>query len=193
MHGAHVRTGLDGIAAAALSAAATSRRRARGQQPDVPMAPLVVLAVGFGLAMLSITALTTFLVTSAVAAGLGVGTAGLLVGLAAAVAVLTYGAGWGWNGVFNMAISVSHAAAPAKASGIAFTGNRIAGIAGPFLFAQLVTHASYSVAWLAEAGSAVAAATTMFVGDQMMNRRESDGQGTRRAHGNRGRGACGAA
>jgi MFS family permease len=209
------------------------------------MAPLVVLAVGFGLAMLSITALTTFLVTSAVAAGLGKGAAGLLVGLAGAVAVLvrvtigaradhagtrhlrlvggmlllgatgyvllaagtatrlapfmvlgavvTYGAGWGWNGVFNMAISVSHAAAPAKASGIALTGNRIAGIAGPFLFAQLVTHASYSVAWLAEAGAAVAAATTMFVGDQMMNRRESDGQGTQRAHGNRGRGAGSAA
>ena len=221
------------------------RRRARGQQPNVAMAPLVVLAVGFGLAMLSITALTTFLVTSAVAAGLGTGAAGLLVGLAGAVAVLvrvtvgawadhagtrhlrlvggmlllgaigyvllaagtatrlapfmvlgavvTYGAGWGWNGVFNMAISVSHAAAPAKASGIAFTGNRIAGIASPFLFAQLVTHTSYSVAWLAEAGSAVAAATTIYVGDQMMNRRESDGQGTQRAHGNRGRGAGSAA
>jgi MFS family permease len=197
------------------------RRRARGQQPDVALAPLVVLAVGFGLSMLSITALTTFLVTSGVAAGLGKGVAGLLVGLAGAVAVLVritvglradragtrhlrlvggmllfgatgyvllaagtatrlapftvlgavvaYGAGWGWNGVFNMAVSVSHPAAPAKASGITLTGNRIAGIAGPFLFAQVVTHASYSVAWLAAAGSALAAATTMFAGDRMLS------------------------
>ncbi|HUY50410.1 MAG TPA: MFS transporter [Streptosporangiaceae bacterium] len=196
------------------------RRRDRRQQADVALAPLVVLAIGFGLSMLSITALTTFLVTSAVASGLGKGTAGLLVGLAGAVAVgvrigmgaradrtvgrhlrvvggmlvcgaagyvllaagsasrlasltvlgavVTYGAGWGWNGVFNMAVSVNHPAAPAKASGITLTGNRVAGIAGPFLFALVVTHTSYTVAWLAAAGAALAAATTMFLGDGML-------------------------
>lgn len=198
-----------------------SRRRARGQPPDVALAPLVVLAVGFGLSMLSVTALTTFLVTSAVAAGLGNGTAGLLVGLAGGLAVLarisagawadradrrhlrlvgsmlvvgaagyvllaagsaarlapliaagamvSYGSGWGWNGVFNLAVSVSHPATPAKASGITLTGNRIAGIAGPFLFALVVTHTSYAVAWLAAAGASLAAATTMFLGDRMLS------------------------
>src|SRR5579875_2825542 len=197
------------------------RRRARRQQADVALAPLIVLAVGFGLSMLSITALTTFLVTSAVASGIGKGAAGLLVGTAGGVAVLgpsgvgaradraggrelrlvggmlfcgatgyvllaagsatrlalltvlgavvTYGAGWGWNGVFNMAVSVNHPAAPAKASGITLTGNRIAGIIGPSLFAAVVTHTSYSVAWLTAAGAAVAAATTMFVGDRMLS------------------------
>ena len=197
------------------------RRRARRQQADVALAPLIVLAVGFGLSMLSITALTTFLVTSAVASGIGKGAAGLLVGTAGGVAVLvrigvgaradraggrelrlvggmlfcgatgyvllaagsatrlalltvlgavvTYGAGWGWYGVFNMAVSVNHPAAPAKASGITLTGNRIAGIIGPSLFAAVVTHTSYSVAWLTAAGAAVAAATTMFVGDRMLS------------------------
>ena len=196
------------------------RRRARRQQPDVALAPLVVLAVGFGLSMLSITALTTFLVTSAVASGLGKGAAGLLVGIAGGVAVLVrisvgaradraggrhlrlvggmlccgaagylllaagsatrlalltalgavvaYGAGWGWNGVFNMAVSVNHPAAPAKASGITLTGNRVAGIVGPFLFALVVTHTSYAVAWAAAAGAALAAATTMVAGDRML-------------------------
>ena len=180
----------------------------------------MVLAIGFGLSMLSITALTTFLVTSAVAAGFGQGAAGLLVGLAGGVAglvrigvgaradrttsrhlrlvggmlffgvsgyvllaagsatrlapltvlgaVVTYGAGWGWNGLFNMAVSINHPAAPAKASGITLTGNRLAGIAGPFLFALLVTHTSYAVAWLAAAAAALAAATTMFLGDGML-------------------------
>jgi MFS family permease len=200
------------------------RRRVRGEQPDVALTPLVVLAVGFGLAMLSISALITFLVTSAVAAGFGKGAAGLLVGLAGGVAVLvrlgagaradrrgrrhlrlvggmlfagaagyvllaagtacrlapltvlgavvTYGAGWGWNGVFNLAVSVSHPAAPAKASGITLTGNRVAGIVGPFLFAQVVTHFSYPVAWLAAAGSALAAAIIMFAADRMLDASE---------------------
>jgi hypothetical protein len=32
-----------------------------------------------------------------------------------------------------------------------------------------VTHVSYSVAWLAAAGSVLAAATTMFAGDRMLS------------------------
>jgi predicted MFS family arabinose efflux permease len=198
------------------------RRRARdGQQAAVAVAPLVVLAIGFGLSMLSITGLTTFLVTSAVASGLGKGAAGLLVSLAGGMAVavrigvgaradrtavsrhlrlvggmlfigaagyvllaagsatrlapltvmgavVAYGVGWGWNGLFNMAVSVSHPAAPAKASGITLTGNRLAGIAGPFLFALVVDHTSYMTAWLAAAGAALAAAIVMFAGDGMV-------------------------
>ena len=202
------------------------RRQARAQQHlDGALAPLLVLAAGFGLSMLSITALTTFLVTSAVASGMGKAAAGLLVALAGGMAVLarvgvgvradrmavrhlrlvcgmlflgsagylvlavgsatrlgpfvvlgavlTYGAGWGWNGLFNMAVSVSHPAAPAKASGITLTGNRLAGIAGPYLFALLVTHTSYTVAWLAAAGAAVAAGTVMFLGDRMLIARQA--------------------
>jgi MFS family permease len=167
--------GLAAVAVCAIPSPRTTlaeRRRARGQQADVVLAPLLVLALGFGLSMLSIAALTTFLVTSAVAAGLGKGVAGLLVGLAGGVAVLVrigVGAGWGWNGVFNMAVSSSHPAAPAKASGITLTGNRIAGIAGPFLFALVVTHTSYLVAWLAAAVATLAAATVMFAGDRMLS------------------------
>lgn len=196
------------------------RRRTRGRQPAVRLAPLLVLAAGFGLSMLSATALTTFLVTSAVASGIGKAQAGLLVALAGgtavavrvcvgagadrtaarhlrvvsgmllcgalgyvvlaagsatrlaplmvAGAVVTYGAGWGWNGLFNMAISVSHPEAPAKASGIALTGNRLAGVAGPYLFALLVTHTSYTVGWLAAAGAALAAGLVMLLGDRML-------------------------
>lgn len=201
------------------------RRQARARQLDGGLAPLLVLAVGFGLSMLSITALTTFLVTSAVASGMGKATAGLLVALAGGMAalarvgvgvradrlavrhlrlvcgmlflgstgyvvlafgsgtrlaplvvlgaVVTYGAGWGWNGLFNMAVSVNHPAAPAKASGITLTGNRLAGIAGPYLFALLVTHTSYTIAWLAAAGAALAAGTVMLFGDRMLIARQS--------------------
>jgi hypothetical protein len=99
---------------------------------------------------------------------LAAGSATRLALLTAPGAVVAYGAGWGWNGVFNMAVSVNHPAAPAKASGITLTGNRVAGIIGPFLFALVVTHASYAVAWTAAAGAALAAATTMVAGDRML-------------------------
>jgi len=217
--------GLAAVAAWRIPAPRTTlaeRRRARGGQPPLPaVTPLVVLAIGFGLSMLSITGLTTFLVTSAVASGLGKGAAGLVVSLAGGMAagvrigvgaradravmsrhlrlvggmlfagavgyvllaagsatrlaplivagaVVAYGAGWGWNGLFNMAISISHPAAPAKASGITLTGNRVAGIAGPLLFALVVAHASYTVAWLAAAGAALAAAAVMLLGDGLI-------------------------
>lgn len=195
-------------------------RRARGQPPDFAWPPLLMLTLGFGMSMFAITALTTFLVTSAVAAGIAKGAAGLLVALAGgtavavriavgvsadriavrhlrvvcgmlaagaagyvmlaagsaarmaplivAGAVVSYGAGWGWNGLFNMAISVSHPAAPAKASGVALTGNRLAGIAGPTAFALLVTRTSYPFAWLAAAVMALAAAAVMLAGDRML-------------------------
>ena len=230
--------GAVGLAALALAAIPRSRttlaerRRARERQPDGGLAPLLVLATGFGLSMLSIAALTTFLVTSAVASGMGKAAAGLLVALAGGMAagvrigvgagsdrigaksgrtaarhlrvvcgmlclgaagyvalaagsatrlwpltvlgaVVTYGAGWGWNGLFNMAISVSHPAAPAKASGIALTGNRLAGIAGPYLFALLVTRTSYTVGWLVAAGAALAAGTVMLLGDRMLAARQA--------------------
>jgi MFS family permease len=105
-------------------------------------------------------------------------------------AIIAYGAGWGWNGLFSMAISVHHPSAPAKATGITLAGNRTAGIAGPSLFALLVTHASYTVAWLGAAGAALSAALVIFGGYRMLslrtpssevttltNRKELDGPG----------------
>ncbi|MDR0342525.1 MAG: MFS transporter [Nocardiopsaceae bacterium] len=220
--------GLAGLAVVLIPRPRTTlaqRPRAGGQRLEGGLAPLLVLASGFGLSMLSIAALTTFLVTSAVAAGMGEATAGLLAALAGGIAVavrigagagadrmpvrhlrlvggmliagaagylvlaagaatrlaplmvagavVAYGAGWGWNGLFNMAVSVSHPAAPAKASGITLTGNRLAGIAGPYLFAVLVTRTSYPIAWLAAAGATLAAATVMLAGDRMLAARQA--------------------
>jgi MFS family permease len=197
------------------------RRRSRAEHSGaLAMSPLMVLTAGFGLAMLATTALTTFMVTSMVAAGFHKGTAGLVaavaggaavlarvtvglradgssrgqlpsvsrmllcgvagyavLGVASAIhlramfvagAVVAYGAGWGWNGLFNMAISVNHPAAPARATSITLAGNRTAAIAGPILFALLVTRTSYTVAWLAAAGAALAAALVIYAGHGML-------------------------
>lgn len=196
-------------------------RRARGERDgNLTLTPLIVLTVGFGLGMLATAALTTFMVSSMVAAGFNKGLAGFVAAIAGAVAVVVrvtvglradrttrdqlplvsrmllfgvagyallalastthvtplfvvgaivaYGAGWGWNGLFNLAISVHHPNAPAKATSIALAGNRTAGIAGPPLFALLVTRDSYSVAWLGAAGAAVSAAVVIFGGYRML-------------------------
>lgn len=197
------------------------RRRGRAAHAgDLTLKPLIALSAGFGFGMLATAALTTFMVSSMVAAGFNTGLAGIVVAIAGGTAVIVrvtvgrmadraardqlplvsrmllcgvvgyavlalasathvkplfvagaivaYGAGWGWNGLFNMAISVHHANAPAKATSIALAGNRTAGIAGPSLFALLVTHASYTVAWLGAAGAALSAAVVIFGGYRML-------------------------
>lgn len=198
-----------------------SRRRQRqGPWPSGTMPPLVVLAVGFGLGVFATTGLTTFLVTSAVAAGMGHGSAGLVAALAggASVAVrvgigiitdrrsrsplpivvamllvgvpgylglavgaatgqlalfvagaaLAFGAGWGWNGLFNFAIASSHPDAPARASGITLTGGRLAGVAGPIVFGVVVSQSSYVVAWGVSAAVALMSAFVVLWGLRLL-------------------------
>ncbi len=61
---------------------ARRRAAARGRVGPEPIAPLAMLAAGFGLALMACTSLGTFLVTSGVAAGIGRGAAGLVAALA---------------------------------------------------------------------------------------------------------------
>lgn len=83
-------------------------------------------------------------------------------------AVVAYGAGWGWNGLFNFAIARSHADAPAKATSITQTGGRLAGVVGPIVFSLVVTHSSYAVAWIMAAGSALAGAVVILIGRRVL-------------------------
>lgn len=65
-----------------------AQRRARGAAPAAPIAvaPLLVLAGAFALGIAAASALSAFMVTGAVAAGLGHGSAGLLAALGGAAA-----------------------------------------------------------------------------------------------------------
>lgn len=62
-------------------------------------------------------------------------------------AVTAYGAGWGWNGLFNYVVVRSHLEAPARATAVVQIGGCTAGVLGPVLFGMLVAHGSYSLAW----------------------------------------------
>ncbi len=89
-------------------------------------------------------------------------------GIFVAGAVIAYGAGWGWNGLFNYAIASSHPTAPARASGITLTGGRLAGVAGPLVFGVVVSHTSYALAWSISAAVASVAAFVVWIGLRLL-------------------------
>ncbi|MEX2547599.1 MAG: MFS transporter [Chloroflexota bacterium] len=61
--------------------------------------------------------------------------------------VLTYGAGWGWNGLFHFALVSQYADRPAFATGVAQIGIRSGGVLGPLTFGFIVGIAPDSTAW----------------------------------------------
>jgi len=72
--------------------------------------------------------------------------------------LLGFGAGWGWPGLFNLAIVRSHPEAPAAATGVTQTGVYAGGVLGPPAFGLIVETASYRAAWLAAAAALLLAA-----------------------------------
>jgi MFS family permease len=84
---------------------------------------------------------------------------------------LAFGAGWGWPGLFNLAIVRAHPAAPGTASGITQTGTYVGAVTGPVVFGAVVEAASYRAAWILAAAFALAGAATIAVGRSMMRSR----------------------
>ncbi len=196
------------------------REAVRHRPAPEPIGPLVALAAGFGLSLMSCTSLGTFLVTSAVGAGIGRGTAGLVAALAslaslsarvvvglradrrrgghlavvavllgigaigflllalgaashAAVifvpgALLAYGAGWGWNGLFNFAVVRAHPIAPARATGVTQAGGRVGGMLGPLGFGLVAAHLTFAAAWGMAAAEAVGGAGLILLGRRLL-------------------------
>lgn len=191
-----------------------------------PRLPLVVLAIGFGVALAAASSLAAFLVPAGVAAGLARGTAGLVAALGAATAlgvrvlagyradrrgrahfpvvaaligagaigfgllaagsalhspavfvpgaVLAYGVGWGWNGLFNFAIVRTHAAAPARATAATQTGGRLGNVVGPVLLGVLASRFGYEAAWSLAVGEALAGAGLILLGRKLLRAARAD-------------------
>jgi len=85
-------------------------------------------------------------------------------------ALLAFGAGWGWPGLFNFAVVKTSPGAPAAATGITQTGASSGAAFGPLLFGFVVEAASYEAAWTVSAAVALAALATILAGRAMLLR-----------------------
>ncbi|HUY61117.1 MAG TPA: MFS transporter [Candidatus Dormibacteraeota bacterium] len=85
-------------------------------------------------------------------------------------AILAFGAGWGWNGLFNFAIIRTHQRWPARATGITQTGGRLGAMIGPLLFGLLAGDAAYGAAWTVAGGEALLGAVLILVGRRLLQR-----------------------
>lgn len=83
---------------------------------------------------------------------------------------LAFGAGWGWPGLFNLAVVRAHPAAPGAASGVTQTGTYIGAVAGPVVFGAVVEAAGYRAAWLLAATFALLGAATIAAGRTLVRR-----------------------
>lgn len=91
------------------------------------------------------------------AAGVAVISTGSLAGLWAG-SLIAFLFGWGWSGLFTLAIVDDNPSAPARASGIGQTGMFVGAALGPPAFGFLVETGSFAMAWWATAGALLLAA-----------------------------------
>ena len=118
-----------------------------------------------------------------VAAMLGIGVAGFVLlatgesGLILPGALLAFGIGWGWPGLFNFAVVKTSPGAPAAATGITQTGASGGAALGPLVFGLVVEAASYDVAWLLSGMVALVALVAILIGRRMLlrDRARADG------------------
>ncbi|MGZ4442950.1 MAG: MFS transporter [Nocardioidaceae bacterium] len=77
-------------------------------------------------------------------------------------APIAFGAGWGWPGLFILAVVQASPTAPAAATGLTQTGTSVGAVVGPVAFGLIVEHESFGTAWIA-AGAAGLVAAAIFL------------------------------
>ncbi len=158
-----------GAATAAVVRVVSGARADRRGRAHLPVVAAMLAAGGVGYAVLAL--------------GVARGAHALLV----AGALVAFGAGWGWNGLFVFAIVRSYPDAPARATSITQVSGRLAGVAGPLGFGLLATHRSFAEAWSADAAAAFLGATVILYGRRLLLRspaaRNQTGTGTQRPAG----------
>lgn len=92
-----------------------------------------------------------------------------LVGMALGT-VLAFGLGWGFNGLFWLAIVQLNERTPGKAVGIVNVGGLLGGLAGPLTFGWIVDGWGYGIAWPSAAVWAATGGLMMLVARRMVMR-----------------------
>lgn len=84
-------------------------------------------------------------------------------------AILGYGAGWGWSGLFHLGVVRTYPHAPASASGLSLLGLASGAAIGPFAFGRLAGDLGYSGAWAAATVVMLAGATMVWLGSSRLS------------------------
>jgi MFS family permease len=79
-------------------------------------------------------------------------------------ALVAFGAGWTWTGVFEFALVRDHRLSAAKASGSAQTGLLLGAAAGPVVFGVIAETQSQSAAWIIMGTLSLVAGLLVYVG-----------------------------
>lgn len=96
-----------------------------------------------------------------------VGVAGLASGvplLYALGAPIAFGAGWGWPGLFILAVVTLNRSGPAAATSLTQVGTSIGCVIGPVGFGLVATEVSYAAAWTTDAVVLLLAAAVVLLG-----------------------------
>ena len=67
-------------------------------------------------------------------------------------ALVAFALGWGWPGLFNLAVVDRNREAPGSATGVSQTGIYVGAAAGPAAFGALAHTAGYGTAWAGGGG-----------------------------------------
>ena len=79
-------------------------------------------------------------------------------GLFVAGTIVAFALGWGWPGLFNLAVVDQNRHAPGAATGVTQTGIYLGAAAGPAVFGLLSTELGYSASWAISGGLCLLAA-----------------------------------
>jgi predicted MFS family arabinose efflux permease len=78
-------------------------------------------------------------------------------------AFVAFTLGWGWPGLFNLAVVEKYRATPAAATGVTQAGIYVGAASGPAVFGVVSSAIGYSAAWAATAGVLLMAATVIWI------------------------------
>lgn len=76
-------------------------------------------------------------------------------------ALVAFAFGWGWPGLFNLAVVDSNRETPGSASGVSQTGIYVGAAGGPAAFGALAAGAGYGTAWIVVAVMTLASAAVL--------------------------------
>jgi predicted MFS family arabinose efflux permease len=78
-------------------------------------------------------------------------------------ALVAFALGWGWPGLFNLAVVTGHRETPGSASGVSQTGIYVGAAGGPAVFGAISSGLGYSTAWVIVAALMLLSAAVMWL------------------------------